>query len=143
VSSCGIYVVREFAPQLFGAGFLFAMEVAMPEKAYKPCTYPGCYALTKSRRCEKHSRSLQKDYDNFKRDKNSRAFYKSTAWKKCRKAVLARDNYLCQYCLQVGRLRPATTVHHKQHLREDRERALDADNLISLCAACHNTAHGQ
>ncbi|MCL2225802.1 MAG: HNH endonuclease [Defluviitaleaceae bacterium] len=118
----------------------------MPDKAYKTCTYPGCSALTKSRRCEKHStknpnKESQYEYDRFRRDKSSKSFYNSPEWIKLRKAVLVRDNHLCQHCLQAGRLTPATTVHHKQHLRHRRDLALNADNLVSLCARCHNQEH--
>jgi 5-methylcytosine-specific restriction endonuclease McrA len=83
----------------------------------------------------------QSDYDRYRRDKNSKSFYNSVAWKKCRKTVLVRDNHLCQPCLQRGKLSPATTVHHKQHLRGNEGSALDVDNLISVCASCHNALH--
>lgn len=40
-----------------------------------------------------------KYYDKYKRNKESRAFYTSTAWLECRKIALERDAYLCQDCL--------------------------------------------
>ena len=119
----------------------------MPSKSYKPCAYPGCTNLTKTARCEQHSTQAQEqsrqDYDRHRRDKNSKKFYASAAWEKCRRYVLARDNHLCTQCLQRGRLTPATVVHHKHHLRGNKDRALDADNLESLCAKCHSKAHAQ
>ena len=68
-------------------------------------------------------------------------FYKSTAWKHKRSAILRRDNYQCQDCKRYGRMREAVTVHHIMHLDEYPMFALRDDNLISLCAECHNKRH--
>jgi 5-methylcytosine-specific restriction protein A len=68
-------------------------------------------------------------------------FYKSNTWRKCREYVLIRDRYLCQRCLEEGKLTPATTVHHKQHLKDRPDLALSADNLQSVCYSCHNKLH--
>ena len=68
-------------------------------------------------------------------------FYNSAFWVSARAAALKRDRYLCQDHLARGRFVAATTVHHKQHLKAQPELALDADNLVSLCEACHNRAH--
>ena len=38
-------------------------------------------------------------------------------------------------------MRQATTVHHIKHYDEYPELALNNDNLISLCEACHNNMH--
>ncbi|WP_124728815.1 HNH endonuclease [Staphylospora marina] len=73
--------------------------------------------------------------------KKARPFYKSAAWLRCREAVLIRDNHLCQLCLKRGKLTPANTVHHIEHLEDNPDRALEADNLISICATCHNRLH--
>ena len=37
----------------------------------------------------------------------------------------------------------ADEVHHIKELREYPELALDDDNLVSLCAKCHNMRHGR
>lgn len=71
----------------------------------------------------------------------SKDFYKSTAWEKCRDYILSRDLGLCQICLPTVGPVPASTVHHKEHLRDNWERRLDPDNLISVCASCHNKLH--
>jgi 5-methylcytosine-specific restriction enzyme A len=54
---------------------------------------------------------------------------------------LQRDNYLCQRCYSKGLLTPADIVHHIQHLSKEPDRALDEDNLISVCTTCHNQLH--
>lgn len=68
-------------------------------------------------------------------------FYKSSAWEKKRLKILERDNYECQVCKEEGGFAPATTVHHLKHLEDRLDLALDDDNLVSVCAACHNREH--
>jgi 5-methylcytosine-specific restriction enzyme A len=80
-------------------------------------------------------------YDKYKRNKEAKKFYNSTTWRKCREYVLKRDNYLCQRCLRKGILRAADVVHHKEHLEDNPEKALNPENLESLCHACHNEEH--
>jgi 5-methylcytosine-specific restriction protein A len=70
-----------------------------------------------------------------------KAFYNSASWALTRKAVLARDKHLCQTCLQKGILTPASTVHHKVPIEDAPEKALDMDNLETICRACHNLVH--
>lgn len=73
--------------------------------------------------------------------KKARQFYYSTAWRRCRTAILGRDNHLCQSCLKKGILTSATTVHHIKPLDDYPELALDADNLESCCRQCHEEHH--
>jgi 5-methylcytosine-specific restriction endonuclease McrA len=70
-----------------------------------------------------------------------KAFYKTSVWQKCRELVLTRDLGICQECLLSGVLMPADTVHHIIHLRDDQTKAFDMDNLVSVCASCHNKLH--
>lgn len=72
---------------------------------------------------------------------NTETFYKSRAWQRKREAILRRDKYICQNCKRYGRNTEATTVHHIKHLEDAPELALANDNLVSLCAACHNKLH--
>jgi 5-methylcytosine-specific restriction endonuclease McrA len=81
-------------------------------------------------------------YDKYKRDPEARAFYKSKAWQDCRSFILERDNHLCQECLKHKKITPADMVHHIVELKDDKSKALDEDNLISLCNPCHNKEHG-
>lgn len=91
-------------------------------------------------------------------EKEVKAFYNSAAWKHKRMKILERDHYECQDCRKrlekaagngiklEGRDRkiwPAEEVHHIKELREYPELALADDNLISLCARCHNLRHGR
>ncbi len=92
----------------------------------------------KCRSCSSHIQAGDK-YCN--RCWSKQSFYKSRAWELCRAKVLTRDNHLCQECMKVKRLTPASTVHHIIHLLDDWSKRLDEDNLISVCAACHNRLH--
>jgi 5-methylcytosine-specific restriction enzyme A len=74
-------------------------------------------------------------------NKKTHPFYNSPTWRKARKRVLTRDHHLCQRCLQKEMLTPATVVHHIHHLKDQPEKALDEENLQSVCAVCHNRLH--
>ena len=80
-------------------------------------------------------------------DKKADPFYKSRAWRTLRREALQRDGYLCQDCLaakaagEMIRPRAATVVHHIKPRELYPELAMDLDNLISLCDACHNKRH--
>lgn len=67
--------------------------------------------------------------------------YYTTRWEHFRKKILRRDKYLCQICKRYGRMREATEVHHIEHVEDAPEKIFDADNVISLCHACHNRQH--
>ena len=85
-------------------------------------------------------KNTQSDKINVRREKLQK-FYKSKAWIKVRDYCMMRDKYLCRICHD----RPAEVVHHIEHLTEDNvdrwEIALNPDNLISICAACHFEEH--
>lgn len=72
---------------------------------------------------------------------SKQTFYNTPEWLRAREAALLRDHYLCVQCLERGKFRTATTVHHIQERKDRPDLALNLDNLKSLCAACHNKAH--
>ena len=80
-------------------------------------------------------------YDKYKRDKNSRAFYKSKEWQDVRELALKRDNYLCQRCLKDKKLKKADLVHHIVPLKDDATLRSKLSNLESICHKCHNIEH--
>ena len=71
----------------------------------------------------------------------AKAFYESPAWRKTRAYILKRDAGLCVRCGA-----PGVIVHHKRELTpqniDDPMISLNADNLETLCRACHAIAHG-
>lgn len=64
-------------------------------------------------------------------------FYQTPAWRHTRAAVLMRDHYLCRLHISKSCTRKANTVHHIKELEQYPELALDINNLISCCYACH------
>ena len=74
-------------------------------------------------------------------DVASDAFLTSARWRRFRERIMRRDGYECQRCKRYGRHTPATEVHHIKHRDDHPELALDPDNCVSLCHACHNAMH--
>lgn len=79
-------------------------------------------------------------YDRTRRDAASKAFYRTRAWQGVRQIKLRRDP-ACELCRAQGRLVQATHVHHVIEISVDRSKALDVDNLQSLCSPCHTRLH--
>ena len=67
--------------------------------------------------------------------------YHNPAWLRKRASILRRDGYKCQECKRYGRRRSAEIVHHKKPVEFYPELAFADENLISLCAKCHNKQH--
>ncbi len=67
--------------------------------------------------------------------------YNSSAWKNLARNIRERQFYRCQVCGALN----ATAVHHIHPLTpenvENPRVALNPDNLILLCADCHNKVH--
>jgi len=104
----------------------------MPWKVKKPCAYPGCPELTHERYCEKHKQVVDRQYNQFERDKESQKFYESVAWRRLRRIKL-ETNPLCEDCGKVK----ATTADHIVPIKQGGA-ALDIANLQSLCGSCHS-----
>ncbi len=72
-------------------------------------------------------------------------FYRSKAWKECRKAYISKCGGLCELCLKKGQIVPGYIVHHKTHLTEDNYNdpsvSLNFDNLMYVCFNCHQALH--
>lgn len=72
-------------------------------------------------------------------------FYKSNAWKECRKAYAKSKGNLCERCYAKGLYNPGVIVHHRVYLNEQNINnpniALGWDNLELLCRDCHAKEH--
>lgn len=79
-------------------------------------------------------------YDYFKRNQESKDFYNSTAWRKCRAAYMARHP-LCEDCASRGLTVRAREIHHRTPIDQGGE-PLDPHNLQALCHQCHMQIHG-
>ena len=73
-------------------------------------------------------------------------FYGSKAWSNLRESKLI-EQPLCERCLSLGRITPATCVHHKRVFGDAMSEEeqwylfLNYENLISLCDGCHKYVH--
>lgn len=70
-------------------------------------------------------------------------FYKSKEWRKIRLEALKRDNYECQECKRKGKYSRAQNVHHIKEVKLYPEKALELNNLESICIVCHNKEHNR
>ena len=78
-------------------------------------------------------------------------FYTSGPWLRIRDLALRRDHGTCVWCRRAGRTARdahgrrvpvrATLVHHIIPRSERPDLELVLDNLVSLCARCHDEAH--
>lgn len=70
----------------------------------------------------------------------AKAFYNSTAWKKCKSGYIKSVHGLCERCQQPGWI-----VHHKKYITPDNindpDITLNWHNLEYLCQPCHNREH--
>jgi len=72
---------------------------------------------------------------NCARPKRPRLQLEATLYEQLRNQILCRDGWRCQACGAMSNLE----VHHmefRSHSGDDSE-----ENLITLCAACHQGAH--
>lgn len=67
----------------------------------------------------------------------AKAFYRSARWLRLRKMILSQGP-LCVECAKRGRITPATDVDHVLARRDRPDLSFDADNLQTLCKACHS-----
>ena len=109
----------------------------------KKCLHPSCRILIPftERHCEKHNANKEYNRTRAKRDPEYVKFYKSKAWRGARKNALIRDDYLCVSCMANELYTTAQLVHHKVEVRNDYEKRLDPENLVSLCESCHQKIH--
>ena len=111
----------------------------MPRKPKKPCSFPGCPNLCDGRYCEEHERLINKQYEKYERNPESRTRYGKT-WRRIRSAY-AEKHPLCEECLKKGLVVPMEQVHHIKPLSEGGSN--DFSNLVSLCTSCHSRIHAE
>lgn len=71
--------------------------------------------------------------DQHRGNRHERGY--GTAWEKLRRAVMERDDYLCQSCHRSGRVTAAKQV---DHVVPKAQGGTDAEsNLEAICVSCH------
>lgn len=68
-------------------------------------------------------------------------FYNSSDWKNLRNQKFYDADGLCEICKKNGIVNQGKEVHHIEPIEKCWEKRLDYNNLILLCADCHNTQH--
>ncbi|WP_131669528.1 HNH endonuclease [Psychrobacter pygoscelis] len=105
---------------------------------HTPCRQRGCPNIVKRKDkgyCDEHADQRSNWTKRQRRFGNSGQRGYGHEWRKLRKTVLERDDYLCVICRDTGVLIPATDVDHivpKAQGGTD-----DSNNLQSLCKSCH------
>lgn len=85
---------------------------------------------------------MNRDYDRYKRDKESQSFYESKEWRKLSKIIKANYHGLDVYQLMINkRFVPADTVHHIEEIKDNPSRKLDPSNLIPVSKGTHKVIH--
>src|SRR5699024_11029210 len=114
-------------------------------KPMKQCNHPACRNLIPFdvEYCAQHTHMRREKHHRYdtvrnREDKQYRDIYYSTKWRKLRKQIVLRDNYMCQYCLNKGLYKQADVVYHIIEVKDDITKAYDPENMQSLCHACHN-----
>ena len=109
----------------------------------KLCLAPSCsrFRVEGSKYCERHREKYEAAEEQRKREyferkyhhTQSRAgsFYQSAEWKSLSRRLLNERKY-CEFCGEY-----ATDVHHIRPVADYPELALDENNLVVLCKACH------
>jgi 5-methylcytosine-specific restriction endonuclease McrA len=105
------------------------------------CNFPGCAELVNKGRCPEHTTLVNSSKRQGRRANGGKTTAEAGygySWQQVRLRALARDNWLCQYCLlRDDRVVPAEEVDHripfggniKSPLR------LAMSNLVSTCKA--------
>ena len=109
----------------------------MPDRPPRICRAPACRKGTthKSGYCEEHQAN-QKSWSNRKGSGRG-----GRPWRRLREQVMNRDNWVCQVCLENGRVTPATQVDHI--IPKSRGGSDSPSNLRAICGPCHKVKTAQ
>jgi 5-methylcytosine-specific restriction protein A len=110
--------------------------MTMPRRPKRPCTHPGCPALTEAGGpCPKH----KKDRDKERGTAAQRGY--DRRWRKYRRRFLD-ENPLCEECNREGCDIVATVVHHHREVSSrDDPLFWEPRNHAALCRECHERVH--
>lgn len=106
------------------------------------------HGIVRCKACEDKHVAKRKEsninYNRFKRNKETDAFYKTQGWRNTREYILIKYNYIDLYDYEINnKITKANTVHHIIELEEDSTLALEESNLIPLSSRNHSRIHGK
>jgi len=107
----------------------------MPWAPKRPCSWPGCGALTDVGRCEKHRKQERKQIDERRGTGTQRGY--GVRWQAARRAYLS-DHPWCAICLEHNKRNLAFVVDHIKPHKGDMALFWDTDNWQALCKECHD-----
>ena len=110
----------------------------MPHAPKRPCTYPGCGALTNTSRCERHRYVEAREHDKRRGSAHQRGY--GARWQKASAAFLrAHPLCQCQDC-QEGKLRTRASqvTDHRIPHRGDMALFWDSSNWQAMAKECHD-----
>ncbi len=119
----------------FAAFPIESEDKAMPQKLKKPCSYPGCRALTHDRFCPDHQKQHRQQQDSRRGSAHERGY--NARWRRYREQYLRRHP-LCVECLERGVLTAATVVDHIIAHRGDYALFWSPENHRALCKSDHD-----
>jgi 5-methylcytosine-specific restriction protein A len=118
----------------------------MATKSLRFCRHAGCRELVTDTYCPVHAAEHDaqkaegvKRYDRWRGTPAERGY--DGDWQRASKAYL-RLHPLCERCLEMGKVEPATMVHHKRALKDGGAR-LDPNNFMALSNNCHEIVEGR
>lgn len=80
-----------------------------------------------------------REYDRYSRDQRSRNFYGGKDWERARAAALDADGGIDVYLYMTeGIVVAADTVHHIIPIKDDWDKRINIDNMISLSSDTHS-----
>lgn len=80
-----------------------------------------------------------REYDRYSRDRRSRSFYNSKEWETGRATALEADGGIDVYLFMTeGIIAAADMVHHIIPLKDDWNKRIDIDNMMSLSRDTHS-----
>lgn len=110
----------------------------MAMRPLRPCNHPGCPALVRSGRCEKHSNDIQvtrQQYDKHRPEWHD--MYSDPRYQGARIRFLQKHP-LCVECEKREQLTPATRLDHIEDHKGNLVLFWDESNWQGLCERDHN-----
>jgi 5-methylcytosine-specific restriction protein A len=100
-----------------------------------PCRHPGCPNLARARFCEDHAKDNKRPAEHRRGTAAERGY--DHHWIRIAEQRRELDSYLCQPCLEQGRLEEARTVDHIIPVQIRPDWRLEIGNTQVICDACH------
>ena len=109
----------------------------MPERPARSCRHSFCSTLCSdgSGYCQDHLKPAQQQRERWRGSSASRGY--DSAHRKLRAEVLKEARYLCQRCLTLDRVTPATDMHHLLKVATHPHLRLVKSNCVACCRDCH------